>query len=479
METWDAIRARRNVRQYTDQPIAREDLERICEAGRRAPSAGNGQPWDFVVVTDRAQLIELAKVWEPGGRHIAQSAATIALVAREPEDERQRGLMLYDFGQATAYMMLAAADAGIGSGHSAVADQQQAQRVLGFPDGYLAVYLIGLGYPAGRSGRSPGPTGGPSTRWSTGTAGSARAGHVTGRSLESISSMTARRPGSRLRSRAAVLGRREGLSVESGPLWAPPGFRVGDLPDEPLDERGLGVQQGEPVLLLDEEQRGHALGEGARDDGLDLGALRGQPGEPLPEQLQNLAGRQRADQRERGHEVRVLVLRLLHQLAQPVVQLGPARVGDGVDGPLRALPLAAGLLRGHEPSPFQLLDHHVQGAVVELDAPLVAMVPQCAAQLVGVHRPLRQVRQHGEREQVAYLAFLRHLLLRGACRPGRGGTRWPVWWVMPRVVGYQDVRAGSSTVGKPPSLCARRRSSQFARENMAASMAMPPRRTRI
>ena len=150
MQTWDAIRARRNVRQYTGQPIAREDLERICEAGRRAPSAGNGQPWDFVVVTDRAQLIELAKVWEPGGRHIAQSAATIALVAREPEDERQRGLMLYDFGQATAYMMLAAADLGIGSGHSAVADQQQAQRVLGFPAGYLAVYLIGLGYPADR-----------------------------------------------------------------------------------------------------------------------------------------------------------------------------------------------------------------------------------------------------------------------------------------------------------------------------------------
>jgi nitroreductase len=150
METWDAIRARRNVRQYTDQPIAREDLERICEAGRRAPSAGNGQPWNFVVVTGRGELIELAKVWERGGRHIAGSAATIALVAREPENEVQRGLLLYDLGQATMNMMLAAADLGIGSGHSAVSDQQQAQRVLGFPDGYLAVYLIGLGYPADR-----------------------------------------------------------------------------------------------------------------------------------------------------------------------------------------------------------------------------------------------------------------------------------------------------------------------------------------
>jgi nitroreductase len=150
MQTWDAIRARRNVRQYTSQPIAREDLERILEAGRRAPSAGNGQPWNFVVVTGREHLIELAKVRDRGGRHIAQSAATIALVAKQPEDGPHRDLLMYDFGQATANMMLAAADLGIGSGHSAVVDQEQAQRVLGFPDGYLAIYLIGLGYPADR-----------------------------------------------------------------------------------------------------------------------------------------------------------------------------------------------------------------------------------------------------------------------------------------------------------------------------------------
>ncbi|HKC27792.1 MAG TPA: nitroreductase family protein, partial [Jatrophihabitans sp.] len=148
METWDAIRARRNVRQYTAQPINRPDLERILEAGRRAPSSGNWQPWNFVVLTDRDQLVELSKVWEVGGKHIASSAATIALVGQTPEDERHREWMLYDFGQATANMMLEATDLGIGSGHSAVMDQEQAQRVLDFPDGYLCVYLIGLGYPA-------------------------------------------------------------------------------------------------------------------------------------------------------------------------------------------------------------------------------------------------------------------------------------------------------------------------------------------
>src|SRR5215813_10526288 len=150
METWDTIRARRNVRDYLDQPIGHDEFERILEAGRRAPSSSNSQPWNFVVVTERAQLVELAKVWDRGGRHIARSAATIALVAKEPEDARQRDWLMYDLGQATAQMMLAAADLGIGSGHSAVVDQEQAQRVLRFPDGHLAVYLIGLGYPADR-----------------------------------------------------------------------------------------------------------------------------------------------------------------------------------------------------------------------------------------------------------------------------------------------------------------------------------------
>ena len=149
METWDAVRSRRNVRQYTDQPIPREDLERILEGGRRAPSAGNWQPWNFVVVTDRDQLVELAQVWQGAG-HIPGSAATIAIVAREPEDARQRDLLAYDLGQVTAYLMITAADLGVGSGHAAVRDQEQAQRVLGFPGGFFGVYLVGLGYPADR-----------------------------------------------------------------------------------------------------------------------------------------------------------------------------------------------------------------------------------------------------------------------------------------------------------------------------------------
>ncbi len=149
VETWDAIRSRRNVREYTSEPIAGDLLEQIVEAGRRSPSSRNWQPWDFVVVTDRKQLTELAKVWRGAG-HVARSAATIALVAPVSGDARHRDTVHYDLGQATMSIMLAAAGLGIGSGHAGVSDQRLASKILGYPDGRFCPYLIALGYPAGR-----------------------------------------------------------------------------------------------------------------------------------------------------------------------------------------------------------------------------------------------------------------------------------------------------------------------------------------
>ncbi|MDP7722422.1 nitroreductase family protein [Mycobacterium sp. TY814] len=149
METWDAICARRNVRQYTAQPVADADLERIVEAGWRAPSAKNRQPWDFVVVTDHAQLQELSTVWMGAG-HIAGAAAAIVLVIPVPPDERRKVVDQYDVGQATMAMMLAATDLGIGTGHSSVGDQEKARAILGIPDDHLVAYLLGVGYAADR-----------------------------------------------------------------------------------------------------------------------------------------------------------------------------------------------------------------------------------------------------------------------------------------------------------------------------------------
>jgi nitroreductase len=146
VDTWTAIASRRDVRDFDARPIADVDLDEILEAGRRSPSASNWQPWDFIVVTDRQQLTELAKVWRGAG-HVARSAATVAVIA-PAADERRRAP--FDLGQATMSIMLAAASLGIGSGHSAVGDQQLARELLGFPEDRTCAFLIPLGYPADR-----------------------------------------------------------------------------------------------------------------------------------------------------------------------------------------------------------------------------------------------------------------------------------------------------------------------------------------
>lgn len=146
METWDAVNSRRNVREFTDRPIEPSQLDRILEAGRRAPSSRNTQPWDFVVVTDRDQLRELSGVWRGGG-HIAHAAAAVAIVISEAQDT---GVVRFDVGQASLQMMLVAADLGIGSGHSAVGDHDLARQILDLPADRKVAVINDFGYPADR-----------------------------------------------------------------------------------------------------------------------------------------------------------------------------------------------------------------------------------------------------------------------------------------------------------------------------------------
>jgi nitroreductase len=149
METWDAIRARRATREYADTPLRKEDLERILEAGRRAPSSGNNQRWDFVLIEDRSQLEKISKVWRGAG-HVANAAAAVGLVAPFNDELDATASINYDLGQAAMSMMIAAADLGIGSRTAAVRDHDLATEVLGLPDDRRLNWLLGLGYPGDR-----------------------------------------------------------------------------------------------------------------------------------------------------------------------------------------------------------------------------------------------------------------------------------------------------------------------------------------
>ena len=146
MDTWDAYRARRNIRDYDERTLADTVLDRILDAGRRAPSAFNSQPWDFVVVTDRTALIDLASVWQ-GARHVAHSAATIAIITPlEPDPDKARWAE-FDLGQAMMAMAIIAADQGVASAHAIIGDQQRCRELLHLPDTHRGAYLLALGYP--------------------------------------------------------------------------------------------------------------------------------------------------------------------------------------------------------------------------------------------------------------------------------------------------------------------------------------------
>jgi nitroreductase len=137
------------VRSYQERAIAPEDLDQILEAGRRTPSAGNQQAWDFIVSTDREQLARLTRVG-PAAGHVAGSAATIAVVAPRSDDPQMRDLVQFDLGQATMSIMLAAADLGIGSAHAGAHDQELARRLLDVPEDRFCAVLVTLGVPADR-----------------------------------------------------------------------------------------------------------------------------------------------------------------------------------------------------------------------------------------------------------------------------------------------------------------------------------------
>jgi nitroreductase len=109
----------------------------------------NGQPWDFVLCTERAALRQLAETWRYA-RHVAGSAATVVLVAPTPTDQDSRDWIFYDMGQATMSMMLAAADLGIGSSHAALDDQPLARKILNLPEDRFCVGLVAFGYPTDR-----------------------------------------------------------------------------------------------------------------------------------------------------------------------------------------------------------------------------------------------------------------------------------------------------------------------------------------
>ena len=153
MEVRQAIKMKRAVREFTDDPIPEEQLTAVVNAGRRAQSSKNTQPWHFIVVRDREILSELSGLGR-FAKQLAKAAAGIVILTPDPAEHWS---IMFDAGQAAAYIQLAAWELGIGSCPVTIYEPNRARELLGVPPEFHVRAVISLGYPKDPSSLTTSP----------------------------------------------------------------------------------------------------------------------------------------------------------------------------------------------------------------------------------------------------------------------------------------------------------------------------------
>jgi nitroreductase len=181
MELIDAVRRRRMVRTFEPRPVAPELVDRLIDLARRSPSAGNTQPWSFVVLEGREQVSRLWDVTFPVARRssfrfpglfdapvvVVPLVSPDAYLERYAETDKSRsglGEALEDWavpywwidgGMAVHAMLLGATDMGLGALFYGLFDHElDVLDLLGVPEGWRALGGVALGWPA--AGDEPG-----------------------------------------------------------------------------------------------------------------------------------------------------------------------------------------------------------------------------------------------------------------------------------------------------------------------------------
>ncbi len=145
MNGLELIKKRRSVRNYRPEPVAKDLLKKIVDAGRLAATAINIQPWEFIVIVDPERRKELAGITDYG-KFIKDAGACIAVVVKDTK------YYLEDGAAATENILLAATELGLSSCWVAGDKKPYADKILSFlgaPNGYKLVSLIAIGYPEG------------------------------------------------------------------------------------------------------------------------------------------------------------------------------------------------------------------------------------------------------------------------------------------------------------------------------------------
>lgn len=153
MDVFEAIKSRRSVRAFTDQPVSREEVEKLIDMARWAPSAGNIQPWEFIVVRDLEIKRGLCKA--ALNQTFIEQAPVVIVVCANPQRSSHgygsRGINLYclqDTAAATQNMLLAAHSMGLASCWVGAFREDEATQTLKIPSGLRPIAIVPIGHAA-------------------------------------------------------------------------------------------------------------------------------------------------------------------------------------------------------------------------------------------------------------------------------------------------------------------------------------------
>jgi len=144
------ILQRRSIRKYTNQEISDVNLKMIFQAAMNAPSAGNEQPWEFILIKDKEILGKIAAAL-PYGRMLASSPVAITVCGNLKRQIYGKDYWIMDCSAATENILLSATELGIGSVWLAVYPENERQefmkKILFIPDYIIPLAIVALGYP--------------------------------------------------------------------------------------------------------------------------------------------------------------------------------------------------------------------------------------------------------------------------------------------------------------------------------------------
>jgi len=147
----DMILSRRSIRAYTPEPVTEEQIEQLLRAAMSAPSANNEQPWQFVVIDDRALLDIIPDDVHPYSQMLKEAPLAI-LICGEPRRQHHAGFWEQDCAAATENLLLAAHALGLGAVWLGVHPREKRveglRRLLRLPDDLIPFALIAVGHPA-------------------------------------------------------------------------------------------------------------------------------------------------------------------------------------------------------------------------------------------------------------------------------------------------------------------------------------------